>query len=169
MCFSCNRPLFIAPLLLFLFSLSRKREEREKKRVRRKKQKRRANSHQHAYSCCRLRLSARLRSAAHKREKSTTRAFFFPSYNANNDTTFTSNCFAHYRAHIWGHPVHVAHCLIATRTAKEKERKKSFFSFFFSIDLYRCGLCLKRSHTVLDTIHTAAAVIQHGFTRYRSA
>lgn len=122
-----------------LLSFKKERRKGKKKRVRRKKQKRRANSHQHAYSCCRLRLSARLRSAAHKREKSTTRAFFFPSYNANNDTTFTSNCFAHYRAHIWGHPVHVAHCLIATRTAKEKERKKSFFFlllFYRSVPLW---------------------------------
>jgi hypothetical protein len=55
---------------------------------------------------------------------------------------------------------------------KKKERKKKkkesvsllFFLFLFShhpFVLYRCGLCLKRSHTVLVTIHVAAAVVQH--------
>jgi hypothetical protein len=42
----------------------------------------------------------------------------------------------------------------------EKEKQENESSSFFPFDLNRCGLCLKRSHTVLDTIHTVAAVIQ---------
>ncbi len=59
--------------------------------------------------------------------------------------------------------VHVMHTTNATRTAKKAKKNNtprvcySSSSFF---DLYRCGLCLKRSHTVLDTIHTVAAVVQ---------
>lgn len=42
------------------------------------------NAHQHAYCCCRLRLSAQQERYAQEKANS--------SYNANDDTTFTSNC-----------------------------------------------------------------------------
>lgn len=58
-------------------------------------------------------------------------------------------------------------CNENSEKAREKRRDKkeripfavSPFSFPAFV-LYRCGLCLKRSHTVLDTIHTVAAVVQ---------
>jgi hypothetical protein len=150
-------------------------------------------------------------SAAHKKEKKKKKrdeagpAFFFfgHSYNANDDTTFTSNYLLvnfsslqepslslSSRGKGGGgretdremrkeeRPLWAFLCALTTmRTqkcnensekAREKRRDKkeripfavSPFFFLLAFVLYRCGLCLKRSHTVLDTIHTVAAVVQ---------
>jgi hypothetical protein len=60
-----------------------------------------------------------------------------------------------------GHPVRVAntHQTNTTRTAKrEREPSPSLIPHSYCT---AGGQCLKRSHTVLITIHAAAAVVQH--------
>lgn len=147
------------------------------------------NAHQHAYCCCRLRLSAQQERYAQEKANS--------SYNANDDTTFTSNCLLillfplsflslplslererererkeeqrKKSKRTYSHPVRlhilrvheIAHCSRSENIKKEKETASAIHSLFF--DLYHCGLCLKRSHTVLDIIHTAASGVQHLF------